>query len=119
MEPARSSRARRRRSASYGLLGFGAGALLTSLAATAAGIKRVGEIEAHCRAQDGAQCSLDEAQRLERKENLPLLSGLSIGGAVAGGVSVATGGVLWLTLSRADRTPGNSASLLIRLGGAF
>jgi hypothetical protein len=100
--PVHSLRRRRLRRAAYVLLAVGASALVTSLAATAAGIRRVRHLEDECRALPDGQCTLEEAEAKHRAENLDLLSGLAIGGAAVGGTSAVTGLVLRLTIGGAE-----------------
>jgi hypothetical protein len=115
-------RRRRLRRASYVLLGIGAAGLITSLGATAAGIKRMRGIEAGCRALPDQQCTLEEAQAKHRAEKLDLLSALSIGGVALGGASATAGLVLWLTVFQAERVPatgGDRGALMLYVRRSF
>jgi hypothetical protein len=112
-----NARSRRLRHTAYALLGVAGAGLVTASVATALGAHRVNRIEDFCRDQDGGQCERQQVLDKQDRNNLKLLSALSIGGFVLGGVSAAASGTLLLVVSRQrseDQTQVTRAELRIR-----
>jgi hypothetical protein len=91
--PPRAVRLRRGALASFAVAGA---ALVSTVVTTGLGLERKRDIEALCRRQEREKCSESQAREESRRNELPLLGALSIGGAIAtAGAGLAGGGVWW------------------------
>lgn len=105
------------RRAGYGTAALMAAAVVLTAVSVGLGVQRVRAIEDACRRSSEHECSKASADALSRDAKLPLLSGLSIGGAVLSGV----GGVAttWLFVAARRGQEGAGASLGVRITHAF